>query len=305
MTEKTVGTFEVTQCLLCGSDPGMHKHFETHLDEAGEVHYLLCERCGLVFQSPRFTEQELNEFYSVQYRLTVQGSAEPTEKDLRIQHARAKNLLDFLKGNTENISRCLDIGSSTGMLLKVLHAGYGCEVMGVEPGDAYREYGQREGIPAVGNLEQLDTAFEKSFDLITMAHTLEHLPEPLSYLQNLKQNWLNDSGYVLIEVPNLLGHTSFELAHLTAYTKQTLRAMLHQAGLEVIKIRAHGAPRSLLIPLYITALAVVRGPSSDSYVFQGRPGWIRVRRKIGMWWNRFATRFLTRWAWLPWPEMDG
>jgi 2-polyprenyl-3-methyl-5-hydroxy-6-metoxy-1,4-benzoquinol methylase len=305
MIEKTVGTFEVTQCLLCGSDPGMHKHFETHLDEAGEVHYLLCERCGLVFQSPRFTEQELNEFYSVQYRLTVQGSAEPTEKDLRIQHARAKNLLDFLKGNTENISRCLDIGSSTGMLLKVLHAGYGCEVMGVEPGDAYREYGQREGIPAVGNLEQLDTAFEKSFDLITMAHTLEHLPEPLSYLKNLKQNWLNDSGYVLIEVPNLLGHTSFELAHLTAYTKQTLRAMLHQAGLEVIKIRAHGAPRSLLIPLYITALAVVRGPSSDSYVFQGRPGWIRVRRKIGMWWNRFATRFLTRWAWLPWPEMDG
>jgi len=304
MTESPARTLEITQCLLCGSEPGMHTHFETHYGEAGEDHYLICERCGLVFQSPRLSQEDLEAFYSASYRVLVQGSAEPTDKDLRIQHARAKNLLSFAKENAGKISLCMDIGSSTGILLKAFREGYGCEVIGIEPGDAYREYSQREGITAVKSLNELNTNYERSFDLVTMAHTLEHLPEPLSYLRNLRERWLTDKGFILIEVPNLLGHNSFELAHLTAFTSQTLSTMLHQAGFEVVRIQTHGKPRSLLIHLYISVLAVARGDTAQLQSIRANSRWIRFRRSLGMLWSRLATRFLSRWAWLPWPEVD-
>lgn len=297
-------TVEITQCPLCGSDPSLHVFFESNSGEAGEDQYLLCKRCGLVFQSPRLSEEDLTSFYSSQYRLHVQGSVEPIDKDLRIQHARAHLLLRFAQVKISKVSHCLDIGSSTGILLKQFKEAYECDVFGVEPGDAYREYSQKLSIPAVESLEELDPELRGSFDLITMAHTLEHLPDPVSYLRDLRKQWLTSTGFLLVEVPNLYGHQALELAHLTAFTPETLRRTLRKAGFRIMQVRTHGKPRSLLIPLYITAIATVANEEDLDYRVISHSRGVQLRRKLGMFWNRLATRYATRWAWLPWPEVE-
>jgi SAM-dependent methyltransferase len=297
-------TVEITQCPLCGSDPASHAYFETHFGESGEDQYLICEDCSLVFQSPRLSQEDLNAFYSSQYRVLVQGSTEPIEKDLRIQHARALNLLRFVRAKIQSVSNCLDIGSSTGILLKKIKEAYGCEILGVEPGDAYRKYSKTLGVTAVESLEEIEPTLERSFSLIVMAHTLEHLPDPILYLEDLKARWLTPRGYILFEVPNLYGHDALELAHLTAFTPKTLKSTLKRVGLEVVKLQTHGRPRSLIIPLYITALARGVNNGNQTLVFHGGSQGVKFRRWIGQFWNRFATKFLTRWAWLPWPEVE-
>jgi SAM-dependent methyltransferase len=304
MTQGYLKTVEVTHCLLCGSDCTMHSHFETHHGDVGEDRYLICERCGLVFQSPRLSQEDLSAFYASQYRSFVQGSEEPIGKDLRIQNARAKNLLDFVDGRISGISSCLDIGSSTGILLKKFKEKYGCEVIGIEPGDAYRAFSLNLGIPAKDSLEALEKERENTFDLITMAHTLEHLADPVSDLRDLRVRWLSPNGYLLIEVPNLYGHQALELAHLTAFSGATLKRVLRQSGFSILCIRAHGKPRSLLIPLYLTALAQAGKDERLKQPIRSNTRGIRLRRKFGVFWNKFTTKVATRWAWLPWPDME-
>ena len=296
-------TVEITQCLLCGSHSAMHTHFESHYGETGLDRYLLCEKCGLVFQSPRLSQEDLNAFYASQYRSLVQGSEEPIEKDLKIQRARAQHLLDFVHREIPKVTHCLDIGSSTGVLLKKFKEAYGCEVLGVEPGDAYRAFSQNLGISAVESLEALDNAWQGTFDLIIMAHTLEHLADPVSTLRELRERWLSPTGNILVEVPNLFGHQALELAHLTAFSARTLKGILQQAGFRPLQIRTHGKPRSLLIPLYLTALAEGVDSTVDPFIRYSSKG-VRLKRKLGFFWNKVATRYTTRWAWLPWPEVE-
>ncbi len=93
------------------------------------------------------------------------------------------------------------------------------------------------------------------FDLISLAHVLEHIANPVQYLAGLRQNWLTEEGSLLVEVPNLYCHDSFEVAHLVAYSPHSLTQTLQQAGFEIVVFVQHGRPRSSILPLYLTVLA--------------------------------------------------
>src|SRR3990170_8434868 len=114
---------EVAACPLCGGS--RHAFFEEYEDAGRMIHYLLCEICGFVFQSPRMGDEELAEFYITGYRQTVQGSEAPTEKDLRIQAGRARNLTAFCRPYLRGTSRHLDVGSSSGALLRDFARAFG------------------------------------------------------------------------------------------------------------------------------------------------------------------------------------
>jgi 2-polyprenyl-3-methyl-5-hydroxy-6-metoxy-1,4-benzoquinol methylase len=250
------------------------------------------------------TDSALDEYYAAEYRQSVQGSTEPIEKDLRIQHARAKHFKEFSAPWLRNLKKCLDIGSSTGVLLGLIAGAYGCEGFGIEPGEAYADFSKEKGFQVVSDIKDLDKVHENSFDLITMGHTLEHIPEPAEFLQRLRVRWLSPGGHLLLEVPNLYGHYSFETAHLIAFSKSTLSELLRRAGFEVLEVKAHGYPRSHLIPLYITLIARGMEEITDNESVQTTSVGVKVRRRFGMLWHQVASKLLTRWAWLPWPEVD-
>ena len=291
----------VEHCPLCQS--GECCFFEHAQVGDQTLTYQLCESCGMVFQSPRLSEGELDDFYRAEYRRLVQGDEGPSEKDLRVQAGRAGHLLTFAQRHLKEIRAHLDIGSSSGLLLRAFQRVYGCLSVGIEPGDAYREYSRNLGLQVVDDIEHLDQAQVASFDLVSMVHVLEHLSDPIDYLRRLRKEWIAPSGKLLVEVPNLYGHSSLELAHLLAFSPTTLRLVLERAGYQVLTLEMHGRPRSRIIPLYLTALA---------FPLQGHiPPWngrhssrrVFICRKLGMTWNRWVTRLAPRWAWLPWPDL--
>jgi len=288
-------TITVQNCPLCGSDQSSLFDQRNFRDQI--VINRLCSRCGLVFQSPRMSDEELAAFYEHEYRLLYQGSSEPGRRDLAIQRQRAESLLLFAQGHLTGVTHHLDIGCSAGLLLEHFKSVYGCQPTGIEPGNEYRSYAQGRGLTVYPMLDVLRATHPAQFDLISMAHVLEHLPNPVEYLADLRQNLLAPEGKLLVEVPNLYAHDSFEVAHLVSFSRLTLTQVLKKASYEIIGYLEHGRPRSRIIPLYISLLAQ---PTTASYHLIPERG-VRQKRKWGLFHRRLVTRLLPRLAWLPQP----
>ncbi len=240
----------VNVCPLCGS--GKSDLFDRRLFHKEPVNNRICQQCGFVFQSPRMSQERLDQFYVQEYRQLYQGEAGPVQKDLAAQSARAANLLAFLRSHgVRRLSRHLDIGSSAGLLLQAVRSGFGCESVGVEPGLAYRESSQEAGMTVYPRLEDLPGEGESCFDLVSLVHVLEHLPDPVGVLAHLRQDWLAQDGWLLLEVPNLYCHDCFEVAHLASFSQHTLTQVLRKAGYRLVAICKHGQPRfQAALPLY-------------------------------------------------------
>lgn len=283
----------VQDCPLCGSTGSAP--FDRRTFHGEVVTNRVCTRCGLVFQSPRKSDPELAEFYEAEYRRLYQGSEGPNPEDLAVQAGRARALLDFTKPLVERVERHLDIGCSAGLLLQNFQNAYHGQAMGVEPGAAYRAYAQAQGLKVYPSLDELRACGEETFDLVSLAHVLEHIPDPVGYLAAVCQQLLAEDGRLLVEVPNLYAHDSFEVAHLVAYSPQTLCQVLQKAGFEILAIQSHGRPRSALIPLYLTALA---RPSKPGQIFRLRPErGVRLKRRMGLFHRRLLARLLPGLAW--------
>lgn len=288
-------TISIPACPLCGGHSS--SLFDRRSFRGVPVTNRLCLDCGLVYQSPRMSEAELNAFYESEYRQLYQGSQDPDRKDLAVQSGRAAALLDFARRHVNLVDRHLDIGCSAGLLLHSFQSAFACQPVGIEPGTAYRDYARQHGLQVYASLEELQAAQEAHFDLISLAHVLEHLPEPVDYLRRLRTDLLTANGRLLVEVPNLYAHDSFEVAHLVSYSDHSLRQVLRKAGFATIALQAHGRPRSYLIPLYLTALAIPAEPQ-DGYRLEPESG-VAWKRRAGMLRRWLYTRLQPRRAWIP------
>jgi SAM-dependent methyltransferase len=287
----------VSRCPLCGQD--QFTVFDQRVFRGFEVNNVLCSNCGLVFQTPRKTASELEDFYQDEYRIAYQGQEGPSEKDLRVQKARAGNLVKFLNEmGVEIVDRYVDIGSSAGLLMEEVQKSFNCQVVGVEPGDAYREYAQDKGFLIFEELDQIIKPEEEKFDLVSMIHVLEHVPDPVDYLRELRDRFLTQGARLLVEVPNLFAHDCFEMAHLTSFSRETLSQILKKAGFRTIFVEMHGFPRSKLIPLYITVLAEPLEDHADHGKIEVER-LVRLKRRTGFLHRRVIERLLPDYGWVP------
>jgi SAM-dependent methyltransferase len=272
----------VESCPLCDSEASLHRPFAAQVMGVQTLSYKLCARCGLAFQSPRLTPSALERHYRLEYRLRSHSRESDPRKDRWVQERRAEHLAAAVRRLHPGVKRHLDVGSSTGALLVAIGRAFGSEGLGVEPGEADRSEVAQAGFQVVASIEQLPPQALGSFDLITLSHVLEHLPDPVGTLRELRARWLVADGLLLIETPNLFSHPSFELVHLTAFSAATLRGALAVAGLETVELRRHGKPYSRWLPLFLLAAARPAPSSSSVQLARPRPGWIRLRRLLGL-----------------------
>jgi hypothetical protein len=129
-----------------------------------------------------------------------------------------------------------------------------------------------------------------------MSHVLEHLPDLVGFLTHLRESVLTLSGWLLLEVPNLYAHDSFEVAHLYAFSPHTLGEVLRRSGFEFVKFEKHGRPNSALLPLYIT---VLYRPAARPEPRPVRPErGVALKRRLGMLRRRILSRLFPHRAWL-------
>ena len=284
-------------CPLCGKSEA---RVLSEMDSFGfKVRYYLCHTCGFVFQNPGESAAANPTFYEETYRKLYQATEEPTAKDLRQQRLRAEYLLNLMQNHSVcRLWRALDIGASSGTLMQTTHEAYGPEMIGVEPGNAYRKLAEEKGFKLYPSLEQLQASETEKFDLVTMIHVLEHLEDPLGMLREIRTNLLIDGGFLLVEVPNFYAHDSFELAHLSCFTEHTLTEMLKQAGYKIMHTRKHGYPRSDTLDLYLTVLARPESDTHETLTIIPEKN-VALKRTLGTLKRNLLTRLMPGKTWLP------
>lgn len=97
----------------------------------------------------------------------------------------------------------LDIGAGTGSFLKEAKQ-QNWKISGVEPNQGARKLAQEKGIELD---ESIDNFKGKSFDVITLWHVLEHLPNLEETVLKI-ENLLSPDGILIIAVPNYKSYDS-------------------------------------------------------------------------------------------------
>lgn len=286
-------------CPLCRSPQS--ELFDTLKVDERAIEYRLCSRCGMVYQGVEWKKDQLADFYANDYRKLVEGDDLVSDKNRAIEETRARLLVEWLKVLGISTMRHMDIGASTGALINRVKREFGAEVQGIELSNSHRAFAEKRGLPMLPSLEALEAQGAGRFDLISLIHVLEHLPEPVQALADLREKWLTPGGALLLEVPNLYIHNSYEIAHLHAFSQHTLLETLRLAGYRVDALRVHGQPRSNVLGLYITLLARPAAAPPDQTV---RPeSNVRLKRRLGIARRRLLERIMPGQAWLPFPPL--
>jgi SAM-dependent methyltransferase len=198
---------------------------------------VICTGCGLIHSYPIPSKQELDEYYSKQYRSEYKGAYTPKRKHILRYSRGAKERLNKLLAFVGKDKKLLDVGSGSGeFVYGALLAGF--DVAGLEPHAGYSDYTRTTfGVPIItAPLEKAQIAPE-SYDVITLNHVLEHLQDPLASLSYLN-GWLKMGGVLVVEVPDI-EHTQhspvnrFHFAHIYNFNHDTLKAMLEKSGFTI------------------------------------------------------------------------
>jgi len=120
-----------------------------------------------------------------------------------------KNKLELINGEQIGKGQLLDIGAGTGDFLSVAKKN-GWNTTGIEPSDRAKAIANGKGISFVDNTTDLAN---DSFDVITMWHVLEHVPDLDFQIKELKR-LLKPTGTLIVAVPNF---KSFDAKHYGAF----------------------------------------------------------------------------------------
>jgi 2-polyprenyl-3-methyl-5-hydroxy-6-metoxy-1,4-benzoquinol methylase len=122
-----------------------------------------------------------------------------------VKNIALKNKLNLINTHQPSKGLILDIGAGTGNFLSVAQND-GWKTIGVEPSEKAKTIAKNKGVSFVENTAELES---HTFDVISMWHVLEHVPNLEEQVTELKR-LLKPSGTLIVAVPNF---KSFDAKH--------------------------------------------------------------------------------------------
>ena len=270
-------------CNLCGSS-SVRQVSDRDRDGA-PLRTVMCEGCGLVWTDPRPDEAANRRFYAHDYRVSYKAAPTPKPKhafrESRRALARYRRVEALLKPGV----RVLDVGAGAGFFPYVLQSR-GFDVHGIEPNAGFCRWGcETLGVKVQsGFLQDFDFTAEP-FDLITLNHVLEHLPDPGGALAILR-GWLKPDGKLVVEVPNVESRwhapeKRFHIGHLYNFNPDNLLRLARSRGLEAVDVLLQPETRHINVVFHRTepeaAGADCRMPENAARVAKALAAHTRLR----------------------------
>ena len=165
------------------------------------------ESLDMLVTNPQPDSENLGKYYdSPNYISHTDGNKSLFEKLYQaVKNIALKNKLNLINSLSENKGKILDIGAGTGDFLAFVKQN-GWQTIGVEPSQKAKEIALKKGVDFVNETSELDN---QSFDIITMWHVLEHVPDLEKQIHELKR-LLKPNGTLIVAVPNF---KSFDANH--------------------------------------------------------------------------------------------
>ena len=204
--------FNVLQCPVC--DGKTFKTFLTCNDffVSGEKFQIKqCSSCGFKITENIEDEDNIGPYYQSENYISHSNTSKGIVNS--VYHAVRKYMLGRKRRLVEKATGIrkgdiLDVGTGTGFFLNEMKE-YGWQVTGTEKSSDARDFAKKEfnldNLPS----EKLFALKDKSFDVITLWHVLEHIHLINENMETFHQ-LLKEKGKLIIAVPN---HESFDAKH--------------------------------------------------------------------------------------------
>jgi SAM-dependent methyltransferase len=198
--------------------------------------------------APRPGPEELGRLYEKEYFDSHYSERLPVDSpEMKRRLSQQSHRLRFFKPLKKE-GLVVDVGCGMGYFLHAARLS-GYRVHGVDLSDYAASYitGELQIPVKIGPLDEIDFA-ERSVDVLTLWHSLEHMRHPLQSLTKMAR-WLKNDGLLVIEVPNHEGTDAVKMGsewpdwdlpyHLHHFSPNALRTMLATIGFEVIREKTY------------------------------------------------------------------
>ena len=220
---------------------------------------VFCSVCGMGWASPRPPARVYSNFYRTEYTQQVyglDGTPESVEQVIEWRRRRSRQKIGYFPDFWKKGQRVLEIGAGIGTFLDVLREEHRAKVWGIEPSPSFVKFAREAfGFPLFHGLyEEWQTkrpsAFPKLYDRIVMDQILEHMLEPVPFLQSLHAH-LAPEGQIFVSVPSLAAPKEpkpqfFIFEHVSSFSPYALCLLLVRCGFKPTGLFAE-APGSLQI----------------------------------------------------------
>ena len=189
MDKKTAPNFSDKPFLVCKDHTVSGRFFELYKDEEND----------LLVTFPRPDKEKLPEYYKSENYISHTDSKESLFDKIYqlVKSFMLQKKLSWIQNKKEHAGKILDIGAGTGEFLLTAKKN-GWEIFGVEPNSGARDLASEKGL----FLNETTSDFKNSeFDVITLWHVLEHVPDLEEQIKELKR-LLKPDGLLVIAVPN-------------------------------------------------------------------------------------------------------
>lgn len=172
------------------------------------------EKYGFLETFPQPKTNQLSEYYKTEdYISHTDAKRNWFEKAYHlVRRFSLKQKLKLINGFKTETKTLLDVGCGTGDFLKTAKEN-NWTVSGIEPNADARSIANQKTENAVFDIEQLNNFESNSFDVITLWHVLEHLPD-LEHQISILKKLLKPKGRLVVAVPN---YKSFDASYYNQF----------------------------------------------------------------------------------------
>ncbi|WKZ25981.1 MAG: class I SAM-dependent methyltransferase [bacterium] len=256
--------------------------FDDRYGAKGYYDIYKCKKCGFGRTAPALKKEKIGAFYKKYYPLNKTNSSQ-----IKRQVDYKNNLKKWLLG-TNNVShlyvnrnsKVLDIGSASGVSLLEIKA-LGSEAYGVEPDSTAQIFAKKLGLNVYNGFIS-DNPFPKlKFDFVTASQVIEHEPNPLKFLLDIKKK-LKTDGKVILTFPNsdalyrkLFGrrwihwHIPYHINH---FSKESIIKLAKKADLKILNLKTITPNLWTLIQIRCLFYPTKMGKKSDVWDSKSRRG---------------------------------
>jgi 2-polyprenyl-3-methyl-5-hydroxy-6-metoxy-1,4-benzoquinol methylase len=227
-------------------DVSNKKHFLTVTDysvskETFELYY--DQDLDLLITSPQPSPENLGRYYeSNDYISHTDSKRSLFEKAYHfVKGIALKNKLNLINNCSSIKGNLLDIGAGTGDFLLTAKQN-GWNTIGVEPSEKAKGIAIGKGIQFSDSTEELES---NSFDVITMWHVLEHVPNLEIQIKELKR-LVKPNGTIIIAVPNFKSYdanhygkfwAAFDVPiHFWHFSKTAIKLLFEKEDIKLEKV---------------------------------------------------------------------
>ena len=214
---------------------------------SGEVFELVKnETFGFLETIPQPDLEKLPEYYkSDDYISHTDSNRNLFERTYHIIKKMAlRRKLSLINSFSKQKGTLLDVGCGTGDFLE-FSKQKGWRVVGIEPNDEARAIANKKTNNSVYKTNHLLNLENHSFDIITLWHVLEHLPNLEEHIAEFKR-LLKPNGTLIIAVPNYKSYdakiyktywAAFDVPrHLWHFSKESIKILMETFKMNVVKM---------------------------------------------------------------------